>query len=249
MSDAPRRPSYSIGLSSNRIAHAGGRIDDKTYSNAIEAIESSIARGFTAIELDVLQCRDGFIVAHDGMEAAYGVASLSAVHEAEFNARCRVYKKYTPATFAWLSMQSRLHPQVRWVIDSKVDGPREFGALLQRLNREGLQGAAIPQVYNVVDAAVAISHGFDVILFALWKHFAADSLSPQCLAELERIKKLKPRWLGISIRHMKWNAPDETSLDDPRFPGLAKSGAKIFFHAIKPGHTAELEKQWGVFTE
>jgi glycerophosphoryl diester phosphodiesterase len=249
MSDTPRRPSYSIGLSSNRIAHAGGRINDKTYSNSIEAVESSLDRGFTAIELDVLQCADGFIVAHDGMEAAYGVTSLPDVQEAEFNARARVYKTYTPVTFSWLAMKSRQAPQVRWVIDSKVDGPREFGALLQRLAREGLQGSAIPQVYNVIDAAVAISHGFDVILFALWKHFATDPLSEQSRTEVDRIQKLKPRWLGLSVRHLKWNSTQDTTLDDSRFHALAKSGSKIFFHAIKSGHAEELSKSWGIFTE
>jgi hypothetical protein len=249
MADHDRMPSSSDGLLTNRIAHAGGRVDDKTYSNSMEAVESSIARGFTAIEVDVVQCRDGFIVAHDGMESSYGVKDFGEVHEAEFNARNRVYGRYTPLNLDWLAMKSRQAPAVRWVIDAKVSGPRDYGRLLQRLAQAGLQGSAVPQVYNVIDAAVAIGHGFEVLLFATWKHYAWDSLSAQCLTELDRIRNLQPRWLGVTIRHQKWRSETETVTDDARFPNLAKSGVMIYFHAIQPGSADELAKCWGIFTE
>lgn len=249
MSEHAPIPPINVGLLSNRIAHAGGRVDGKTYSNSMEAVDSSIDRGFTAIEVDVVQCKDGFIVAHDGMEASYGVKDFGEVHEAEFNARCRVYGRYTPLNFDWLAMKSRQCPAVRWVIDAKVSGPRDYGRLLQRLVRAGVQDSVVPQVYNVFDAAVAISHGFDVLLFAMWKHFAWDSLSPQSLTELDRIRKLDPRWLGVTIRHQKWQSETETVTDDPRFQKLADSGLMLFFHAIRPGSSEDLAKSWGIFAE
>lgn len=48
------------------IAHAGGAINDITYSNSEEAVNNSIKLGYKLIELDLLETSDGFIVAaHD----------------------------------------------------------------------------------------------------------------------------------------------------------------------------------------
>lgn len=64
----------SIFVSSNNleftkhkfIAHAGGGINDITYSNSEEAVNNSIKSGYKLIELDLLETSDGFIVAaHD----------------------------------------------------------------------------------------------------------------------------------------------------------------------------------------
>ena len=52
--------------STSFIAHAGGGIDGKTYTNSLEALNNSINNSFKLIELDILVTDDGKIVAqHD----------------------------------------------------------------------------------------------------------------------------------------------------------------------------------------
>lgn len=50
----------------NFIAHAGGGINNKTYTNSIPAVENAINSGFKLIELDLLVTNDNYIVgSHD----------------------------------------------------------------------------------------------------------------------------------------------------------------------------------------
>ncbi len=45
------------------IAHAGGKIDGKVYTNSLEAIEGSIKAGRTLVEVDFIKTADGIYVA------------------------------------------------------------------------------------------------------------------------------------------------------------------------------------------
>jgi glycerophosphoryl diester phosphodiesterase len=48
------------------IAHAGGGIDGRTYTNSLDAINQAYDKGFRLIELDLIETRDGQLVAaHD----------------------------------------------------------------------------------------------------------------------------------------------------------------------------------------
>jgi phosphoglycerol transferase MdoB-like AlkP superfamily enzyme len=48
------------------IAHAGGMIDDHTYTNSLEALNMSYDKGFRLFELDILRTSDSmFVTAHD----------------------------------------------------------------------------------------------------------------------------------------------------------------------------------------
>lgn len=56
----PRDAAYSY------IAHAGGGIDNLTYTNSLEAVNLSLSKGFRAIELDLIKSSDGMLIAaHD----------------------------------------------------------------------------------------------------------------------------------------------------------------------------------------
>jgi glycerophosphoryl diester phosphodiesterase len=48
------------------IAHAGGNVEGHSYTNTLEALNSSYDRGFRLFELDIIQTSDGeFVAAHD----------------------------------------------------------------------------------------------------------------------------------------------------------------------------------------
>ena len=68
-----KKPKYNTELlkklnleNYRHIAHAGGGIDNHTYTNSKEAVNESIKKGFKLIEIDLLETKDkAFIGAHD----------------------------------------------------------------------------------------------------------------------------------------------------------------------------------------
>ena len=57
------------------VAHALGAVDGHTYTNSLEAFERNYGRGFKVFECDQVLLADGTVlVAHDGLEANYGLS-------------------------------------------------------------------------------------------------------------------------------------------------------------------------------
>ena len=56
------------------VAHAFGLIEGHAYTNSLEAFQRNYARGFRVFECDQVLLADGTVlVAHDGLEANYGL--------------------------------------------------------------------------------------------------------------------------------------------------------------------------------
>jgi len=56
------------------VAHAMGSVNGLAYSNSLEAFQRNYARGFRVFECDQVLLADGTaLVAHDGLEASYGL--------------------------------------------------------------------------------------------------------------------------------------------------------------------------------
>ena len=64
-------------FSTSFIAHAGGGIDGKTYTNSLEAVNQSIINSFKLIELDLLVTDDNKIVAQHDFNILYEICNLS----------------------------------------------------------------------------------------------------------------------------------------------------------------------------
>ena len=86
------------------IAHGGGGIDGRTYTNSQEAVATAIRNGYRMLELDLLLTSDGFIVAaHDwksyrertGTQGSAAASTDMPMTLAEFRAQ-RIDGKYTP---------------------------------------------------------------------------------------------------------------------------------------------------------
>jgi glycerophosphoryl diester phosphodiesterase len=104
------------------VAHAMGGIDGYVYTNSLEAFQASYAKGFRVFEADFLELRDGTIfVAHDGMEAHYGLdvpfgkATLDDL-QGHF-----VYGRYTPLTGMDALALLRTYRDVYLILDTKYD--------------------------------------------------------------------------------------------------------------------------------
>ncbi|MBA1339039.1 MAG: Glycerophosphoryl diester phosphodiesterase [Pelagibacterales bacterium] len=84
------------------IAHAGGGINNVTYTNSVEAVSQSIERGFKLIEIDLMETTDGiFVGVHDWLSFKKMSNSLSidinAISYKEFKKK-KLLNKYKPIT-------------------------------------------------------------------------------------------------------------------------------------------------------
>ena len=84
------------------IAHAGGAIDGRTYTNSREALERATANGYRYIELDLALTSDSALVAAHSWQlfneiSGFKHKSDTAPTLGEFLAR-RIYGRYTPLT-------------------------------------------------------------------------------------------------------------------------------------------------------
>ena len=69
--------------STSFIAHAGGGIDGKTYTNSLEALNNSINNSFKLIELDLLVTDDNKIVAQHDFRILEGICKKNFFYDKE----------------------------------------------------------------------------------------------------------------------------------------------------------------------
>lgn len=120
------------------VAHAGGGIDGKHYTNSIAALGASYQRGFRLFEIDFLRTLDGeFVCGHDW--GYFGGARIRA-EELEIP-RARIDPP--PCTLDDLVDWFRAHPDSRLVSDAK-----SHSVELNLLLAERLPDQLIAQAYD-----------------------------------------------------------------------------------------------------
>lgn len=221
------------------IAHAGGLVADQGYTNSLEAVLTSIQRGFRLIELDVVELsvlpgEDNFAIAHDGAEKRiYGCdRSFSEIDITEF-ASLRILQKYTPLTLRGLSYLSAAFPRVRWVIDTKFrrqSAYEAFAALLKQ-RYPALALHCILQSYNEREAIICGLYGYRSI-FALWKEYNRDYFDEGAL-QIIAGGKAAGTVCGISLRCFRGEKDPQPNFSDPRLARMAALGLPIMLHDLR----------------
>jgi hypothetical protein len=111
------------------IAHGGGGIDGRTYTDSLEAVTASIRRGYRMIELDLLVTTDGHIVAaHDWKSLRQRTgegdsASDQPMSLAAFRKR-RIDGRFTPLDEQTIRRIFAKHPDLILVTDKIRDFTR-----------------------------------------------------------------------------------------------------------------------------
>jgi len=109
------------------IAHAGGGIDGHIYTNSREAVENSLERGYSFIELDLLLSKDEKIVAVHDWESFYKNTDLSLTSDKpeplsfeEFKAK-KLHGKYTTLVYEDIIELLKKHESMILVTDKLTD--------------------------------------------------------------------------------------------------------------------------------
>lgn len=123
----PLSPNRSIAQDTMRfIAHAGGAIHGDTYTNSLEALNSSYKKGFRLFELDIIKTSDNVFVAAHGWKQW----SEKTGYSGETPVSLRIFKEnpikeYTPMDIKDINLWFRNHPDAILVTD-KINDPKAF---------------------------------------------------------------------------------------------------------------------------
>lgn len=100
------------------IAHAGGGIDKKSYSNSKESMETAYQNGYRIFEVDIYMTKDKqFVLTHD--------ATVGAVTYEEFMTS-KILGLYTPMDLADLVEFLKTHPYAYIIPDIKQYNDKEL---------------------------------------------------------------------------------------------------------------------------
>lgn len=118
------------------IAHAGGKIDGRVYTNSLEALDNSYSNGFRLFELDIIQTSDGvFVAAHDWEHWAKIVGYEGRLPpDSKKFAEFKIFKRYTPLTIDDINSWFKEHSDAILITD-KINSPVEFSSKFIDKNR------------------------------------------------------------------------------------------------------------------
>ncbi len=109
------------------IAHAGGQIDGRTYTNSKEALDLNYKKGFRLFELDIIKTKDGkYVAAHDWQhwKKITNFNDSVPVTSEEF-LKHKIYEKYTPLDMSGINEWFTSHKDAILVTD-KINEPIKF---------------------------------------------------------------------------------------------------------------------------
>jgi hypothetical protein len=126
----PQRDIDSNAVDANRfIAHAGGTIEGHTYTNTLNALDSSYYKGFKLYELDICETIDShFVATHDWDTWALQTGFQGSLPPtlAEYNS-LKIFGKYAPIDMDHINLWFKNHPDAILVSD-KVNEPSKFAS-------------------------------------------------------------------------------------------------------------------------
>lgn len=112
------------------IAHAGGNIDGKNYTNSKEALDRSYQKGFRLFELDIIKTKDDkYVASHDWKTWAKQVnyKGETPVLSKQFMSK-KIWNKYTPLDMKGINEWFKNHDDAILVSD-KINDPIKFSEL------------------------------------------------------------------------------------------------------------------------
>ena len=232
------------------IAHAGGAISERRYTNSLEAFELS-APIVPIVELDVVQALDGIIVAHDGQEKAYGLKSaFSDISIKEFET-CRYAGAFSVMSLDTLCARMVTHKS-HVVLDLKsstdVDYRNSIAEVARVAFKHGVEDKLVPQVYSPDNYDAVLEQGLRNTILALWKNYGnvRTDRAKECVTHCFSNKTNGFQALSVAARHfVSDNGPAGHDLSDFFF----ECSESVFLHGQKPEEEEGLiSRGFGLFS-
>src|SRR5690606_642048 len=157
------------------IAHAGGGIDGKTYTNSLEAFKKSYANGYRLIELDITISSDGELVARPGWEDSFGQdirdKKMPLTYREFMNTK--YHNLYTPLCFDMILQLIDEYKDVYIILDGKVSSVEDtkilygkIGEKIKNITKDKLH-RIIPQMFYEEDIKIIRQYGFHDVIYVV----------------------------------------------------------------------------------
>ncbi|KGK01140.1 glycerophosphodiester phosphodiesterase family protein [Thalassotalea sp. ND16A] len=168
-----RQPLYlPNGFIPHRIAHAGGGINNRTYTNSIDALNSNINKGFQYFEIDFSFTKDDRLVClHDwklSFKRSFGFETLEKVTMEEFNYLVKNSSEFNICTLNSLSEWMKMNPSATIITDVKENNIEALKIISDTI--DNAKARVIPQIYNPVNFKKIKEMGFDKIIWTLYRY-------------------------------------------------------------------------------
>jgi phosphoglycerol transferase len=161
----------SNGFMVHRIAHAGGGIDNRTYTNSFEALNYNLEKGFRYFEIDFSFTSDSQLVClHDwkeSFEGSFGLEANGSVTLEEFEKLVVSKSEFHKCTANSLADWMRENPGATLVTDIK-DRNVEALSLMLHIFPDAIS-RVIPQVYDPNNLEAIKKLGFENIIWTLYR--------------------------------------------------------------------------------
>ncbi len=152
------------------IAHAGGSIGGKTYTNSLEALNSSYDKGFRLFELDIIKTSDGkYVAAHDWKHWSEitGYEGVLPAIEKEFLEH-EIYGEFTPMNMTMINQWFEEHADAILVTD-KINEPKLFAAEFVDKKRLMMELFSLDAVKEALAVGIKSSMPSESVLIRLGK--------------------------------------------------------------------------------
>lgn len=177
------------------IAHAGGEIEGYRYTNSLEALNLSYAKGFRLFELDIIKSSDGkYVAAHDWKTWASQTNYQGNLPPttAEF-INHKIHGKFTPLTMQTINNWFLGHRDAILVTD-KVNEPKAFARQFQYKDR------LIMELFSLE----AVKEGLSIGIKPMPSNNVINKLKGNKVLSL---KKLNIRYVAVSRKMIRNNKP------------------------------------------
>lgn len=156
----------------HRIAHAGGAINNRTYTNSINALNSNVKKGFQYFEIDFSFTKDKKLVCiHDwnqNFEQLFGFKTEKKLTFDEFNNLVKNKSEFQICTVYTLSEWMKKNPLATIITDVKGSNVSALKILLKTLPNAKVR--VIPQVYKPENFNRIKKLGFKRIIWTLYRY-------------------------------------------------------------------------------
>lgn len=206
--NAYNNPNKKNWLKHKLIAHGGGSIEGKVYTNSVEAFEKNYKKGFRLFEIDFLLSSDGRLVSRHSWDDNYGQdfkkSELPLLYDEFMNKK--YYSKFTPMDFQMLVKLMERYSDVFVIIDGKTHSADDTLILYKQIGKEiqendrNILKRFIPQMFYESDLEIIREVGFNELLYVVGR----EDFTYQSIAEYCKNNNIKAVSLGKKITNKKF---------------------------------------------
>jgi glycerophosphoryl diester phosphodiesterase len=214
------------------IVHAGGIGNHRTFTNSLEALDDSVARGYAAIEIDLSWTSDDRLVLLHDWDREYARLfdrSPGRLTIAEF---CSMPSPHGLTHLSLDGFEDWLadHPNILIITDIKERNTEGLRVIAEKYPEQFHQ--IVPQIYDPTSYREVRKLGYDHVIFSLYR----TDLSDRQVIEFAVANPL----FGVTMpvrRAMEGSLPSE----------LAANGVRVFVHTVNDNATVDRLRTQGVY--